>query len=144
MKFHVGKNKIASLYYIFSSVITKVIMFLITPLITHAVTPSEFGVYVIYTGYLSIVSVFSTLEMSGAGIYKELSGRKNENDFIFSLLVCQAALSLSLSFIYLLLQKQINAYTSLSTPLSLLLILQVFFNSVEPLSMEFSRQEYYI
>lgn len=139
MKFHVGKNKIASLYYIFSSVITKVIMFLITPLITRAVTPSEFGVYVIYTGYLSIVSVFSTLEMSGAGIYKELSGRKNENDFIFSLLVCQAALSLSLSFIYLLLQKQINAYTSLSTPLSLLLILQVFFNSVEGLHLAKAR-----
>jgi O-antigen/teichoic acid export membrane protein len=77
--------------------------------------------------------------MSGGGIYKELSSAKDANDFIFSLFICQSALSLLFCFLYLAFSNQINLYTGLSTHLSLLLILQIFFNSIESLYLSLCR-----
>ncbi len=139
MKFRIGKNKIASFYYIASSLFTKALIFIITPIITRLIPPDEFGVYVVFTGYLSIASVITTLEMSGAGIYNELSKSKSKDSFIFSLLACQALFSLLSALIYLLFKDVLNSLTGMSTDITLLLILQVFLNSAEGLYLAKAR-----
>ena len=137
----IGKNKSAALYYLFSSAFVKGVLFIITPLLSRALQREEFGLYALYTGYLSIFSVLFSLEMSGFGIYRELSLRKNRGDFLFSLFILQLCLSLALLFVYLLFKGVIDSYTGLSTKVTFALILQIFLNSAEGLYLAKCRYE---
>ena len=139
MNLVLSKNKKASAYYVLASLISKATVFFITPVLTHFILPEEYGVYVLFTSYLGILTVFLTLEMSGGGIYSALFSSEKKTDFIYSLFVCQFTLSLLAVLIYLSFAKLVSGYIALSQNLILLLILQIFLNSVEALYLALCR-----
>ena len=131
MKIQLGKNKSASIWYIASGLIVKAAGFISTALITRMLLPDEFGLYTLYTGILSIVTVFQTLEVSGNVIYRELSLKDELNPFLYSLLVFAFCTSLLFAGIYIPFRRPVSEALGLS-PLSItVLILQVFLNCAE-------------
>ena len=119
-----GKNKKASLLYVLAGGIVKGLALAITPIITRILPPSEFGIYTLYVSYLSIATVITTLEISGSSIYSSLVREKNRYAFIYSLSLVSLCLSLFFSLIYLAFRAQINAFTGISTNLTLILLFQ--------------------
>ena len=141
MVIKIGKNKSAVLYYLFSSVFVKAVLFIITPLISRALTPHEFGLYALYTAYLSITSVLLTLEMSGVGIYRELSKKDETAGFLSSLLLLQLALTVFAFLIFIPFQRAFSDYTGLSSLALSFVILQSALSSVEGIYLAKCRYE---
>ena len=132
----------ASLWYIFSNIFARGTTFLFTPLFTRLLPPEEYGVYSLYISFMGIFTVLTTLEISGALTYRGLAKFKGEEDsFISSLLGVQLLLTASSLILYTLFRKSVNSVTSLSTPLSVLLILQIFLNSAE--GIYFAQKRYF-
>ena len=136
-----GKNRKASLAYVLAGGIVKGLSLIITPIVTRLLSPSEFGIYTLYVSYLSIVTVITTLEISGSSIYSSLVSEKNRYSFIYSLSLVSLCLSLLFSLIYLIFREQINAFTGISTNLMLILLFQVFLNCIESLYLANLRHE---
>lgn len=135
MKIRLGKNKSASIWYIASGLIIKATGFLSTSVITRLLLPDEFGIYTLYSGILSIVTVFQTLEIAGNGIYRELSLKDDHNPFLYSLLIFSFSVSLLFMGIYIPLRRPISEAAGLA-PLSVaVLIMQVFLNCAESIHL---------
>ena len=122
----------ACAWYVGSNVISRAAAFAFTPIFTRLLTPKEFGVFSLYTSLMGIFSVVTTLEISGGVMYRGLvkfEGQEQRN-FLASAIFVQTGISALSLVVYLLFRRFINEATSLSTPFSTVLILQVFFNSV--------------
>ncbi len=140
MKLHFGQNKKASLYYVGSGAAVKALFLLITPILTRLLAPDEMGIYAVFAGYMGVLTVFFTLEAAGSGIYGALSKTRKTEDFAASLLIFVFCVCLAFSLLYLLFREKINAVSALDTPLTLILILQIFLNTAE--SLHFAKLRY--
>jgi O-antigen/teichoic acid export membrane protein len=124
----------ASLWYIASSLIARGSSFFTTPLLTRMLGAEEYGIYSLYTGVLSIFTVITTLELSGSIMYRGFAKFKSSHkEFICSALGMQLLLSLIFSTVYIIFRSQINAITGITTPLTLILLAQIFLNSAQSL-----------
>lgn len=131
----------ATLWYTAVSAIERGIAFIFTPVFTRLLSPEEYGVYPLYTSFMGILTVFITLELSGSAVYKGLSKFKGrEQEFLRSctLLMC-CALALAL-ILYVILADITLAFTGLSRPVLLFLLLQVFLNGI--INLYFSKCRY--
>ena len=143
MKFSQKLNTPAasSIWYTASSVISRGIGFLFTPIFTRLLSPTEYGIYSLYVSFMGIFTVLTTLEVSSVmyrGLAKFSDGR--EEDFTASVLGAQLTLTSLALIIYACLRHAVNVFTGLNTTLTLFLIIQVFFNSVT--GIYFARQRY--
>lgn len=68
----------ASVWYTAAAFITKGISFAATPLFTRMLGASEYGVYVLYAGWMSVLSPLMTLDIGGAGLYGGFSRYEND------------------------------------------------------------------
>ena len=138
-----GVPATASLWYISSNIIARGATFFFTPLFTRLLSPTEYGVYSLYISLMGIFTVVTTLEISGTLIYRALSRFSGHTErLISSFLGVQTLLSAISLVLYLLFFRSVNALTGLSTHLSVLLIMQVFLNSVEGLYFAKKRYAY--
>ena len=103
-----------------------------TPIFTRILTPSEFGVYSLYTSLMGIFTVLCTLEISGSAIYKGFAAFDGERSDDFTTAAIGAEILLTaISFsVYVLFKREINRISGLSVILSLVLIAQIFSNAV--------------
>lgn len=139
-KLSLGKNARASVCYVASSAIARGAALLATPILTRLLSPSEFGIYALYTSWLSILTVITTLDLAGGGIYSALSEREERGEsFILSLVCFVSLLSLSFILLYLPLKEWFNSLTGLTTTLTLLLVLQAWLNCAESLFLSLGR-----
>ena len=99
-----------------------------TPIFTRILSPSEFGVYSLYTSLLGIFTVICTFEISGSAIYKcfmKYSGTSS-SDFTSVAMGAESTLALLSLTVYLIFRKNIDVICNLSYPLPAILIFQIF------------------
>ncbi len=133
----------ASAWYIASSVLTKGISALTTPIFTRLLTPEEYGLYPLYLSWLSVFTILLSLELSGAVMYRGLQKYENEKDeFIsaaFGLFLCVFIAFCSLYFTF---SSFINSITGLSTFVTFLMLCTIFANTVIGFYSARARYEY--
>ncbi len=125
----------ASAWYVISNTLSRAATLLATPIFTRLLTPEQYGLYPLYVSYMGIFTVLATLELPGTITYSGLSvfGENRGSGFMLSALLCEAFLSVTLLSVYLPIRRYVNTITGMSTALTLILILQVFLNSLEGL-----------
>ncbi len=134
----------ASLWYSLSNMISRGATFIFTPLFTRILSPGEYGIYSLYTSYMGIFTVITTLEISGNAAYLGLSkfDGKERDRFLSSALGLQIFLSLFFFAVYMLFKSSVNSATSLATEITVLLIIQIFINSAEGIYFAKKRYSY--
>ncbi len=103
-----------------------------TPIFTRILTPSEFGVYSLYTSLMSIFTVLCTLEISGSAIYKGFAAFDGERSdgFITAAVGAEMLLTLISFTVYIIFRKEINAISTLGEILPAVLLAHIFLNAV--------------
>ncbi len=134
----------ASLWYSLANIISRGATFIFTPIFTRALSPQEYGIYSLYTSYMGIFTVITTLEISGNAAYLGLNKFEGEkgDTFLSCALGFQIFLSASAFALYIIFSGLINSATSLSTTLTVLLLIQIFINSTEGLYFAKKRYSY--
>lgn len=132
----------ASLWYATANIISRGAAFIFTPLFTRMLPPDEYGLYSLYTSYMGIFTVITTLEISGSCAYRGLSKFDGEDRdrFASSALGIQILLSASFFTLYMLFRNRINGTTSLTSSLTVFLFIQVFINSAQ--GIYFAKKRY--
>lgn len=133
----------ASLWYVGSSAIARLIGALGTPIFTRLLTPEEYGLYPLYNTWLGIFTVVITLELTGAAIYRGLQRHSEDvNGFINATLGLILLLFGGFGLFYLLFRAPINRLTGLSTSVSSLMLVQILSTTVLSLYTSKARFEY--
>ncbi len=116
----------ASLYYVASTVIGKVVGVLTTPLFTRALDTEQFGAYSYYISILSIVSLLSGVFLTPAVIYSAFGRFRDEKEKIKA-----AAISLSsfFSILICLVLFTLNDFFEIKREFVIFILLQCIFDS---------------
>ena len=121
----------ATVFYTLTGAIERGVGFIFTPIYTRILSPEEFGLYPLYVSWLGIATVIITLEMTGNAVYRGLARFSgNDSKYISSamgLLLTCAGIS---GGVILAFRDLITKLTGLSTPLILILILQITANGI--------------
>ncbi len=139
----VSKPAKAGFFYIFTNILAKGIAFLVTPLFTRLLSPSEYGVYSLYTSWIGILGVALSLGISVGAVYRGLGkfeGR--EEEFISSAVSMLFALCACVSAIALFFISKLKSFTGLAGYINILLIGEVFLNSAQTVFFAARRYKY--
>ncbi len=137
-----NKPAAAGLWYTAISFLEKGAAVIMTPIYTHLLTTEEYGIFSVYSGFMGILSVFLTLEISGNAVYKGLREFKNNDLFISSAIGLISAASTVSILIYLPISGAINSVTRLDTKISILLFIQAYLNGIRALFLSKSKYNY--
>ncbi len=131
----------APVLYVASSILSRGVGFLFTPIYTRYLSPAEYGIYSLFVSLMGIFTVITTLEISGSSIYRGFAKFDSDGGDAFTSAALGAAILTSGASLtlYIIFHNGINAITGLSLNLGLLLIIQIFFNTVEGLYLAKSR-----
>lgn len=133
----------ATVWYIASGAIARLIGALMTPVFTRLLTPLEYGLYPLYTSWLGIFSVLVTLEVTGAAIYRGFQKYEGiKDDFISAALGLIGAVFVGFCALYFALYPIIARFMGLDAKIIVLLFLEIFANSVLSLYLAKARFEY--
>lgn len=121
----------ASIWFVFSSFFQKGISFLSTPVFTRLLTAQEYGMYSVFNSWLSILTVFLTLNLS-AGIFNQglVKFEKKREEFASSMYGICTALIIGWSFLYFAFRSFWNDLFSLTTVQMLAMILIIWSSSI--------------
>lgn len=116
----------ASIWFTVCNVIQKGILFLTTPLFTRMLTTEEYGQYSVFMSWYSIISIFTTLNLS-AGVYnKALVKYENKEEVTSSFLGLSYVTTGFVFIIYYCFRKWLNPFLGIST----VYIILIFFESI--------------
>ena len=133
----------ASLWYIGSSAIARLIGALSTPIFTRLLTPEEYGLYPLYNTWLGIFTVVITMEITGAAIYRGLQRHSEDSDGFI-----RAALGRVLLFfgvfclLYAVFPRGVNTLTGLDSGVTMLMLTEILGATVLSLYTAKARFEY--
>ena len=95
----------ASFWFLFSNIFQKSIMVIFTPLFTRIMTVEEYSKYALFQSWVTIFTVFATLNISNYATAKALVEFKEDRDkFISSAEFLTAILTIFIFGIYLLIR----------------------------------------
>ncbi len=133
----------AGIWYIASSAIARSVGVMGTPIFTRLLTPSEYGIYPLYNTWLGVAGVIVTLELTGGVIYRGLQKYADRKDeFISSVFGLFLTIFTSICALYFPFSAFINRITGLNTRITVLMLLQIFANTVISLYTAKARYEY--
>lgn len=133
----------ASIWYVGSSAVARLLGALGTPVFTRLLTPEEYGLYPLYNTWLGIFTVIATLEVTGAVIYRGFQRYQDiSEDFTSATLGLILTLSLSFSLICLLFRGTVNRLTGIDTGAVALMLLQIPATAIISLYTAKARFEY--
>ncbi|MBR2965504.1 MAG: oligosaccharide flippase family protein [Clostridia bacterium] len=121
----------AGAWYVVSSFLIKLGGMAATPIFTHAMSAEEYGKYALYMSWIAILSVITTLGLTGSVVYRGMQKFEDRRDELIS-----SALGLSLVMLgafasaFLIWGKEISSFTGLDGGLSVLLIGQIALDTV--------------
>lgn len=117
------------------------ISLLTVPIFTRILSTEEYGLYSVYTSWLNIFSIFTTMRLY-AGVYnKGLSKFKHDMDgYALSMQYTTSILTLCIGLVYFLFREPINRMTDLSTPIMVMMLVELFF--MTPMNFWTVRQRY--
>ena len=133
----------AGIWNVISGLVARGVGVVGTPIFTRLLTPAEYGLYPLYTTWLSVLTAVVTAGLTGSAIYRGLqryAHRKEE--FVAAatgLGLSAAGLMLALG---ILLADGISALTGLEAPVLLMLVLEIGFGTVISLRSAQLRYEY--
>lgn len=121
----------ASLYYLTGGVIGKAVSIITTPLFTRLLSEYEYGSYSLYVSWLTVFSVFATLELGGNVMNRCLIERKDSGEGLI-LSGCYLTFFSSMAFfvLYVLLSPFVMEATGLSVGIFCVMSLQMLFDGV--------------
>ena len=116
----------AGVWYVCASAAIKLGGMAATPIFTGAMSKEEYGKYALYMSWIAILSVVSTLGLSGGVIYRGMQKFKDRQDELVSSALGLALLSLTVfAIISIIWRERISAITGLEDGLISLLFLQM-------------------
>lgn len=120
----------ASLWFLVASFLQKGISIITTPIFTRLLSTSEYGKYNVFNSWLTIATVFVTLNMYG-GMYVRglVKNEKERYSFSSSLQGLSLVLVAVWTLIYLVFRYQINKASSLTTVQVLAMLLMIWATS---------------
>ena len=118
----------ASIWFTAMTVLQKGISFLVIPIYTRLLTPSEYGYYAIYLSWFSILSIFATLNLQAGVFNNGMMKWENDRERYISSMQGLSTLSTVLVFTVFFLGKNLflNA-TGIDLPLLFALFIALFF-----------------
>ena len=118
----------ATLWFIICSILQKGIAVLTTPVFTRLMTTEQYGQFSVYSSWLQVITIFTTLRLNGAVFNKGMSKYKDDRDSYTATMQTVTVISTLLCFvIYLIFRKQINAFTELPTFIMVAMFLELLF-----------------
>lgn len=122
----------SGIWYTISSFLMKSIGFLTTPIFTRLLTKSDFGLYNNFTSWLSIITIFVTLNLEASLISARFDFEEEFDSYILSVLGL-GALSSGLWFLILqLFMEPISVYTHVEpTYLNIMMVYLLFSPAVQ-------------
>ena len=117
----------SSLLFLIFQLGARVLAFLTTPIFTRLLTPTEYALTPLYFTWQTLLCALVTLELTGSVLLTVMAGRRRDTDALLASTHTLCTLSLLVFLIlYLLFGRQIDRFTGLSRPLTLLLFLHTF------------------
>ena len=133
---------LAGIWYTASSFLERGSAIIFTPIYTRLLSVEEYGIYSVYNGLLGIISVFSTLQISGGAIYRGLCEFENKDGFISSALGL-ITVSGTVSFLlYLLFSDRFGFTDKLGLKITLVLFIQAFLSGIRLLRSSQAKLSY--
>lgn len=106
----------ATIWFMFCTMLQKCISLLTTPIFTRIMTTEQYGQFSIYSSWLQIFTIITTLRLNWAVFNKGMSKYKDDRDgYTSSMQTLTAMITMCVFIIYLIFHKQINALTELPT-----------------------------
>lgn len=106
----------ATIWFVICSILQKGISVITTPIFTRLMTPEQYGQFSIYSSWLNIFSIFTTLRLSGAVFNKGMSKFKTDRDtYTSTMQLITLGITVIIFGIYCIFYKQINGLTELPT-----------------------------
>ena len=133
----------ASLWYITAAMLGRGIGVFGTPVFTRLLSATEYGLYPLYNTWLGIATVFVTLEITGASLTRGLQKYEDKRgEFLSAALGLISTVFIIICALCLLAHKQINLITGLSTPILVLMLVQIYINAIINLYTAGARYSY--
>ncbi len=140
---HISKPAVAGFFYMASNILAKAVALFTTPLFTRLLSPSDFGLYSLYTSWLGVFSVIMALGLSGGAVYRALGKfSKKESELLsgaFGIIMLSFGVFLTA---LLLLGKTAERLFSLPQYILAMLLCEVFLNTSETLLFASLRYKY--
>lgn len=122
----------ASIWFVICSVIQKGIAFIVTPIFTRLLAADQYGIYSLYTTWLSIFTILITFNMS-YGIFNNamVKYEKERETYISAMQGLTLFTSCIALGLYLIFHDFINGITGLSTFIMLAMLLRILFTPAQ-------------
>lgn len=116
----------ATIWFTLCSFIQKGISFITVPIFTRLLSTEEFGVFSIYTSWVTILSIIVTLNLSAGGFNNAMIKFKDDRDSFVSAMLGLLLCLLSVGFlVYQVFQKQIIEFIGLSDTMINLMFIEM-------------------
>lgn len=117
----------AALWYTVCNILQKAISVFIIPIYTRLLTPAEYGQYSVFISWLELFDIIVTLRLYGSA-YSVGIVKYDDDKASFTSTLERLSLLITTGFLvlYLIFQAQVNAFTRLDTPLTLLMFLMLY------------------
>lgn len=133
----------ASVAFTICSIFQKGIQFITMPIFTRLLTPEQYGQYTLYQVWLSIISIFATLNISAGGFENGMLKYKHQRpQFVSSLQTLANLITILVFLIYLFAKDFWNAVLGLPEIVVLAIFLELFFSPAFSLWSARQRYEY--
>lgn len=133
----------AAMWFAICSVVTNCISMLTMPIFTRLMSTDQYGVYSIYNTWLQMFTVVATLRLNYAVFNKGMSKYPEDRDtYATSMQTLATAIVAICVVVYLPLADFVNGFTGLSTPVTLLIFVEIVFASATSYWMALKRYEY--
>lgn len=116
------------MWFVFASIVQKGISLVTTPIFTRILTTEEYGTVSVYNSWLSILTIFATFELATGVFNKAMIKYEDDRDgYTSSTLFLATLISLAFFVIYLIGHSFWNSLLDLSTPIMVMLFLEIIF-----------------
>lgn len=106
----------ASIWFVFCSIMQKGVAFITIPIFTRLMTTEQYGQFSVYSSWLTIFTVITTLRLTGAVFNKGMSKFKDDRDtYTASMQTTTLIIAVIVFGVYLIFRNQINQLTELPT-----------------------------
>lgn len=133
----------AAFWFTVCSFLQQGISMIVTPFLTRMLTSEEYGIWSVYQTWLTIISIFSTLNLAGGGIINAIIKFKpDQNKLISSLLVLGLATTIAFGSIYLIAEPILKNLINLKKEYVFLMLGEIYFRFVFSLWATQNRYNY--
>ncbi|GEM_PF-4414722 len=132
---------LASLGFTAVSLVCKLLLVVFTPIFTRLLTPSEYGVYTLFSSFVGVFFIVCTLDLTGGALYRGLLiwGRENAYSFLYAAALL-LLLPIMLAFtVFLFFSDAISSFLSLPTPLVYFLFAEILGDALLSVSSAYCR-----